>query len=404
MSSAVEQPVGTKSSSPRLTSLDGLRGVAAVIVVFHHALLTVPALATAYYPSQGDIPPGTLLWALAYTPLHLLWAGSEAVSLFFVLSGIVLALPVLRHDRFSWLGYYAKRIVRLYGPVLVAVLLGLLTIIAVARFNDETLGAWVNARPNGYPGDALVRDITLVTGASGVISPLWSLRWEVLFSLALPLYVAFGRAPVPAWLKLVTLVALMAWSSQGNGQYFYYLPMFAIGVLFVMHWEGLADLAERASGRPWVWPSILAVAVVLTCVRWELIAFGVSETRAARQEWVSVLGVSLLVLAAAFYAPLRSALQHRAVQWLGALSFSLYLVHEPIVLAVRFLTADHSPWFSMMISVPLAVIVAVGFARWVERPLQHLARRAGHRIESLRPQARRARKQNGARHAWWRTP
>jgi peptidoglycan/LPS O-acetylase OafA/YrhL len=139
-----------------------------------------------------------------------------------------------------------------------------------------------------------------------------------------------------------------------------------------------------------VWPAILAAAAILTCARWELVALGMTPTRAARQEWVSVLGVSLLVLAAAFYGPVRSALQHRTLQWLGALSFSLYLVHEPIVIAVRFLMAEQSPWLSIMISVPLAVVVAICFARWVERPLQDVARRAGRRLESTHPQPRRA--------------
>jgi uncharacterized membrane protein len=77
--------------SGRVRSLDGLRGVAALIVVVHHALLTSPTLARVNY---GAVPGSVhgFLWWMTYTPLHLIWAGPEAVFVFFVLSGFVLFL------------------------------------------------------------------------------------------------------------------------------------------------------------------------------------------------------------------------------------------------------------------------------------------------------------------------
>lgn len=213
-----------------------------------------------------------------------------------------------------------------------------------------------------------------------MISPLWSLRWEVLFSLALPLYVIFARARVSVWLKAATLLALIVWSSVGDGDYFYYLPMFAVGAVIVAHWPTLKRLAARADAHRHGWPVFLAVAVVLTCSRWELIGFGMKEATAARHSWISVIGVTMLVLAAAFCGPVRRVLQRRPVQWLGAVSFSLYLVHEPIIIAVRYLTVDHSPWLGLLISLPLALGVAAVFARHVEKPMQQLARRAASRV------------------------
>ena len=62
--------------SYRLVSLDGVRGVAAVVVLLHHAALIVPSLASVYYPGA---PSTGLAGILAHTPLHLAWAGGEAV-------------------------------------------------------------------------------------------------------------------------------------------------------------------------------------------------------------------------------------------------------------------------------------------------------------------------------------
>jgi peptidoglycan/LPS O-acetylase OafA/YrhL len=64
----------------RLRSLDGLRGLAALIVVIHHSLLVVPGLAAPYF---GQSTQSSIQELLAYSPLHLLWAGTEAVFLFF---------------------------------------------------------------------------------------------------------------------------------------------------------------------------------------------------------------------------------------------------------------------------------------------------------------------------------
>src|SRR5580692_11469558 len=102
----------------RLPALEGLRGLAALVVVVHHSLLaTVPRFAGAY--GVGPYPlRGTLQWWLTYSPLHILWGGGEFVVVFFVLSGFVLSLPSARSGRVPRaVSYYPSRFVRLYLPV-----------------------------------------------------------------------------------------------------------------------------------------------------------------------------------------------------------------------------------------------------------------------------------------------
>lgn len=100
--------------SQRAHSLDGLRGVASLVVVLHHAMLAIPLFASAVFDDQA--PAASLGW-LVYSPLHALWAGSEAVYVFFVLSGLVLMLPILGRPNFDWRAYYPSRLIRLYLPV-----------------------------------------------------------------------------------------------------------------------------------------------------------------------------------------------------------------------------------------------------------------------------------------------
>ncbi|MGZ3217346.1 acyltransferase family protein [Paracoccus sp. T5] len=69
------------SQTARIAPFDGLRGVAAVIVVmFHYLCMLHPSWA----PISGEVK------LLAHTPVNILWNGRLAVSVFFVLSGFVM--------------------------------------------------------------------------------------------------------------------------------------------------------------------------------------------------------------------------------------------------------------------------------------------------------------------------
>ncbi|CAA9325012.1 MAG: hypothetical protein AVDCRST_MAG61-2551 [uncultured Friedmanniella sp.] len=378
----------SSTRAPRLRSLDGLRGAAALLVVVHHCLLLFPALAGVYYAGRRTEVLDPLAHALSYSPLHLVWAGSESVYLFFVLSGVVLVLPVLARPDFDWLAYYPRRLVRLYGPVLAAIALGALTYALAPRSNGSAFGAWVNARPNDYPWRVLPMDLTLVNGASGRISPLWSLQWEVLFSLLLPLYVAL-LVPVRRLdgLRVVALLLLCAVGSVTDNDVLFFLPMFGIGVLTAVNWRAIEVRVTRwSAGRRWFWPAVLVLAVLLATARWNATGLGAEPPLARQLAFLAVPGVWLFVLAAAFAPRVRAVCEDAFLQWAGRISFSLYLVHEPIVLSARFLTAPASPWVAIAAAVPISIGAAVLFERFVESRFHRLAQQVGrtlHRRERV---------------------
>ena len=363
-------------ASPRLRSLDGLRGLAAVVVVVHHCLLAVPGLAAPYFDQPPAPGEGLLVRALVVTPLHLLWAGGEAVYVFFVLSGLVLALPVLGATRFRWRVYYPQRLVRLYLPVAVAVVFGTALVQLVPREDAAGLGAWLENSSAGAGVLGLARDLTLVAGPSGLITPLWSLQWEVLFSLALPLYllavVALRRRPLLA--AALVLAAAGAGAVLGRPA-LTYLPMFALGVLLAVHLRSLRELAERLPSRAW-WP-VVTVTVLLLTSRWTAVGLGADGRLADATTPVAVAGAGGAVLVAAFCPPVRAALESRPLRWLGLISFSLYLVHEPVVVAVAFLLGPGAGWLVLPVAAPIALPVAVVFFHVVEAPSHRLARRVG---------------------------
>jgi acyltransferase-like protein len=108
-------PPGPSEAQPgdRFGQLDSLRGIAAATVVVGHLIRSVPAIDDR---SQA-------FWALKYTPLHVFWAGHQAVIFFFVLSGFVLALPFYSRA-VSYRTFVVKRVLRICVPYWSTVVLG----------------------------------------------------------------------------------------------------------------------------------------------------------------------------------------------------------------------------------------------------------------------------------------
>ena len=131
--------------------LDGLRGLAAFQVVFHHFILTFyPAL--FIFPGVATHLPGTIEATISASPLNLLWDGNFAVCLFFILSGYVLSHKFFLHGNAEIATAAAvKRYFRLALPAAFSVLLAYVMMklslffnqpAGVAAGSDWLAGVW----------------------------------------------------------------------------------------------------------------------------------------------------------------------------------------------------------------------------------------------------------------------
>jgi peptidoglycan/LPS O-acetylase OafA/YrhL len=161
-----------RQQSRRVPALDGLRGIAALVVVVHHTMVTSAPLAAPYV---GHDPHP--LWAeiMTFTPLHLLWADPAGVMLFFLLSGFVLTMPALTGCT-RWLSFYPKRLIRLYVPIVGAVAFTVLTVLLAPRTTWPGQSWWVAEHDVPLTLGTLARDVVVVTGPTWLNVPLWSQR------------------------------------------------------------------------------------------------------------------------------------------------------------------------------------------------------------------------------------
>ena len=356
---------GVERTRGRLPALDGLRGLAAMVVVLSHvALAGVPALRFA--DALGGDPPGVARW-FARTPLALVWAGPELVIVFFALSGFVLTRALLSR-RVGAGAFLAGRAVRLYLPAWAS--LGVAAALVALVPRSPAYGAlggaglWLNDFAR-HPGlESVARSAALVLSPpvqqGGTLNAvLWSLRWEVLFSLALPLVVA-ASGTVRRLALPTALAALLAVRFGGTHTALLYGPPFAIGVLLALHEPDLRAWRARLDGRG-VARGLGLAACLLTADRWLP-----GATRASGVGGMLVVaGAGLAVALPLVYASVERALCTRPMAWLGSRSFSLYLMHFPVLLA-----------FTYGLDVPSLV------HRAVERPCHALARAATAQLDA----------------------
>ncbi len=215
----------------KLQFLEGIRGFAAIIVVFQHfVLLFYPALYTGNF-SQAHFSPEFEHLA-AITPLNIFYNGNLAVSLFFVLSGFVLSYKYFKSNDVNVLiEYSVKRYFRLLIPVAFSILF-VFVLLSIFSPDIKSIAAvtgnaeWVNGIFNAQPtfGDVLYNMFidVFVNGNNKYNPVLWTMGIEFLGSLMLfATLILTHNMKRKEWVFYSVIVFLII------SQYYFYSAFFA---------------------------------------------------------------------------------------------------------------------------------------------------------------------------------
>lgn len=333
-------------SKQRIPVFDGIRGLCALSVVITHVAFTTIVLPSA----MGDPKQG--FWSI-------LAAGNDlAIGPFFVMSGLFLYRPFVRHTlnkgSYPHLGkFFLRRGARLLPAV------WLLTIVCLLALNNSALGdPWFFLRPFTL---LQVYDFQFYAG----LDVAWTVPTEAQFYLALPILAVIGHflaklAKTPkakARILTIPLYALVAlqliWVSYVHSNYGPFPPQFfypmgmtgvlAVGMLFAI-WTALSEVSPKdtprifgaAARHPNLFWLGMVVVFVISCFKlWE---------KPGTADWMSApaaVNQSILFIAFAFFSmlplivpggtsKLMTAIAGNAVaRYLGRISYGIYLWHFP---------------------------------------------------------------------------
>lgn len=331
-------------------TLDGLRGTAAIAVLVLHA-------ATAQTP---ELP----VFGSAYL----------AVDLFFLLSGFVIghAYDAKLSDGMGFRKFFRIRVIRLYPLYL----LGLAVAIATPALMAVTTGDWWLAKPTAqalpWAVFILPRPVSDPSHWFIINPPAWSLFYEMLGNILyallitrldkrtlLGIVVVAGLVLTAISLHYGTINAHPNWPIWFLTSFSRMAFSFTLGLLFYRWWrEGVLPAPHMPAG----W------AILLFLVLIALPSTG--PAAGALTAAVVLVGFPIVLLIGIANEP--SGRAAPLMSELGRISYALYILHWPIMVALAEAAAalDLSREVANVLTVPVSLAAARYAARYFDEPLR----------------------------------
>ncbi len=322
--------------------IQALRGLAILLVLIHHSQL-LPALKAGYL----------------------------GVDIFFVVSGFLITgivVRALQSGRFSFAEFYGRRAKRLLPAAYVSFILTAAAAPIFLTAAESTDFVWQLAGAVTFTGNIVLWMQTGYFEGAAQLKPLlhvWSLALEEQYYLLLP--AAFVLVPARYWKALVlcsltgSLLVCLLLTGIEPGASFYLLPTRAwelalgsVGVLLVPTGFVARQLASC------FWPAICILLAIPFMPAW----FGHPGPGA-----LAVCFATLIVILRNHQSAAPRPLLWPLV-WFGNISYSLYLVHWPLLAFVVNAWVSPVPGVVRLGAVVLAVVLAWALYRCVERPFR----------------------------------
>lgn len=325
-------------SSSRVVELDALRGLAALAVVaFHYT--------THYGNEVGHI--GSMPVSFDF--------GNYGVELFFLISGFVIFMTLERTR--TAMDFVVSRFSRLFPAYWTAILLSSVVVYTIGMPSQR------------LPWKDVAFDFTMIQeilGAEHLDGSYWTLQVELFFYLQMLFWFMLGqlgriRWIMGGWLVLAVVFGLAKKLDMhvsytvGELLIVRYIPFFAIGILF-----------HLLRTQPGFWKLDSAL------IGLSLIAIGL-----AYKPVLLVVGLVCTAIFVLFHLGWLRALRWAPFTFLGAISYSLYLLHQAIGFSVIWQMEKHgiAPAAAALMAAAMVTVLATGLTWWVERPAMQAIRR-----------------------------
>lgn len=314
----------------KIPYLDGLRGLAALIVVIHHFVI---AYFWGIYSAEPKFYHYTFEKYIALTPLNLLIAGDFSVHIFFVLSAIVLARKFYGNNDYGELTKQIfKRYFRLAIPVSIVIVIVSIFVYFGWFYNAKTAdfmgsGPWLRGFFDLTPNfNDIVSEIlsskVFLKDSNKYNLVFWTLGYELRGSL-LVFLIAIVRNKIKYRVLLYTMLVIIFFGT-------YYLSfIFGLILLELM----TIDKLPKINYKKTIGILIICLTIYLgsnpTSGKWIYKAWNDFAILFTKETWMMShsIAAGLLVLIVLTSERVMKVLSTKVFTFLGRISFGLYLLH-----------------------------------------------------------------------------
>lgn len=348
--------------------LDAIRGGAALVVFLTHLRYIFLGSSGLSAPT-ADIVHGAEQQVQLQRLVGTIDLGHKSVMVFFVLSGYFVGgsvLRLMRQERWSWKSYCLQRMTRLWVVLLPALLLGLVVDSIGFRFFPDSIygepaGQFILTRSAANHLDAitLLGNLfflqTIFVTPFGTNLPLWSLANEFWYYLAFPLLLFVLVGHRGAVLRLFCGMVFLGVVFLVGGAIASYFLIWMLGV-------AVSLLPLRFSPRmrlPMTGLALCGLASACVLLRYhEAASSGWSEHFLI--DAVVGLCFSFLLYCLLHWRDMEEpGIYHAGARFFSRMSYSLYLVHLPLLFLASAVTIGH--WHRWP-SDPMHLLAAAGVA------------------------------------------
>jgi peptidoglycan/LPS O-acetylase OafA/YrhL len=382
-----------KESGHKYHSLDGLRGLAALVVVLLHYVSAFAPFLLGYGITQRHTSFDHIL---STTPLQLPLAGNFAVCIFFVLSGFVLSLGFFKHKTSSVLASSAsRRYFRLMIPVLGSVLLAYALLALGAMHNHQAAvpseSGWLytfwgfpaSLAHAVYQGLYATFFTTFYSFNISYNPILWTMHFELFGSFLVFMMLAlFGKLANRWFFYAIFSVALL------NTYYVAFIAGLAIADVFLNYPSVKDAINEKVLWflLPFAlilgtWSTDGIYPTVYSHIHAPFFSGGELEV------FAHILGAVVVVLCVLRLNAVSRLFERKVMQYLGKISFSLYLTHFLVMGSLAcFLFSSLLPHVGykltlILVFIPSMIVtfvVASLYTRYVDQPSIAFSKRIGN--------------------------
>lgn len=332
---------------------------------------------------------------------------AQAVMVFFLVSGYLITASILKNihrnaGQFDLLSYSASRISRIYPPLIFSVLLCLVIYLVISVFSLPG-----GHSPYGLSGDLYNTRVAYevkMTDFLGLLlmedgflqanGPLWSLyiEWRIYIAAGcFALLVTVKRVSHKILVGILLMYVLLGLRKIDPNALFY-AGIWAMGACAALVEINASDRLYKVSRYCWMFPVVVLVCFIASDPYILLNSWRLSSNWERFFQFASGVLWGALLFRKSW---LSDALDKATLRWVGNFSYTLYIVHFPLMLMVLSLTQEFVGYsfaisFIVAVSSVLFVVFLSFFAgRHIEEKERFLPI-VRHVLEAIMPLPRRS--------------